>query len=292
MIPEDGSSRIVRPLPETLIMSTCDRVARPSVAHGDDPQAISSSRTRSAMTTSPSRDRIRAVAVRLTPTQLLGLLSASALLISLGAAIAFAEITESVLRGERATTIDAEINTWMASHRTAWATAVMKALTHLADPLTVAVITAVVAAMAWRRGRPRLAGFMIAATAITGLLVTTTKLVIARPRPATVDRLIAVSGASFPSGHAAQSVACYVALAILVMWTTRSKALSAVALGSAIVLALGIGASRVYLNVHWTSDVVAGWALAAAWITALTGVVLAWRTLERWRRRQADAAGT
>lgn len=235
---------------------------------------------------------MRAVAVRLTPTQLLGSLSASALLISLGAALAFAEITESVLRGERATTIDAEVSTWMADHRTAWATAVMTALTHLADPLTVVTLTAVISAIAWRRGRPRLAWFMIAATAVTGLLVTATKVIIARPRPATADRLITVSGAAFPSGHAAQSVACYVALAIIVIWTTRSRLVGAVALGSAIVVALGIGASRIYLNVHWTSDVVAGWALAAAWITALTGVVLAWRTFERWRHQQGGSGET
>lgn len=225
------------------------------------------------------------------PSSSTGLLVLSALVLSacsLALAVLVAEITESVLRGERATTVDATVHELVAEHRTAWVTDTMGVLTHLADPAVVVLVTAVVALLAWNRHRPRLAAFMVAATAVTGLLVTATKVIVARPRPATADQLITVAGAAFPSGHAAQSLACYVAVALVAARMTRSRSLGGAAVAGALVLAFVVGASRVYLGVHWTSDVVAGWALAAGWLAALVALLLVRRALDR---RDRGAAG-
>ena len=205
--------------------------------------------------------------------QALGVLAGVAAVVALVAGYAFVEVAESVLRGQRAVTVDARVNTWMSEHRTETATDVMRILTRLADPLVVVVVTLAVAALMLRRGRPRLAVFMVAATALTGLFVSVVKLAVGRPRPATADQLISVTGASFPSGHAAQSVACYLAIAVIVVWTTSSRRIGVLAVVVAGLLAVTIGGSRVYLGVHWTSDVVAGWALA---LSCVIGLVAAW----------------
>jgi len=215
------------------------------------------------------------------------LLAAVAAVVALFAGLAVVEVAESVLRGERATTIDARVNTWMGDHRTDVATELMRLATQLANPLVVVAVTVCVAALMVRRGRPRLAVFMVAATALTGLFVSIVKLVVGRPRPATADQLVSVTGASFPSGHAAQSVACYLAIAVIVVWTTSSRAVGVVAIVLAALAAMTVGGSRVYLGVHWTSDVVAGWALALACVTGLTA---AWVGVVALRRRPADRA--
>jgi len=114
----------------------------------------------------------------------------------------------------------------------------------------------------------RTAAFVLAATtggmALGGLL----KLIYSRPRPALVPHLVDVTSSSFPSGHATDSALVYLTLATLLARAVPDRVLRIYLIGLAMVLTLLIGASRVYLGVHWPSDVVAGWALGAAWALA------------------------
>ena len=116
--------------------------------------------------------------------------------------------------------------------------------------------------------RPRTALFVFAGTAGGMVLAGLLKLVYARPRPDLVPHLVDVTSTSFPSGHATDSAIVYLTLATLLARTIPERALRVYLIGVAILLSLLIGVSRVYLGVHWPSDVVAGWTIGAAWALA------------------------
>ena len=99
------------------------------------------------------------------------------------------------------------------------------------------------------------------------------KLVFRRPRPDVVPHLLgSVESWSFPSGHALDSAAVYLAAALAVGRLGAGGALRRWAIGFALVLAFLVGGSRVFLGVHYPSDVVAGWTIGLAWIAVCSRV--------------------
>ena len=80
--------------------------------------------------------------------------------------------------------------------------------------------------------------------------------------------------ASFPSGHAMMSAVAYLTLAILLARIDPSRRVKALALTIGVAMTLLVGASRIYLGVHWPSDVVAGWCMGAAWASLCWFVAL------------------
>jgi undecaprenyl-diphosphatase len=118
-------------------------------------------------------------------------------------------------------------------------------------------------AKAWRP-----AIFTLAASG-GGLLVSSLlKYVVDRPRPDLVPHGNLIYTTSFPSGHSMMSAVVYLTLAALVARLMTKKRLKGYALGIAMTLTLLVGVSRIYLGVHWPSDVLAGWAAGAAWASA------------------------
>ena len=97
------------------------------------------------------------------------------------------------------------------------------------------------------------------------LLSQTLKQYYARPRPDLVAHLDTVHTASFPSGHALVTTVAYLTLAAIVVGYLETRRARAYVLAVAVLVAVMVGVSRVYLGVHWPSDVAAGWALGAAW---------------------------
>jgi undecaprenyl-diphosphatase len=86
-----------------------------------------------------------------------------------------------------------------------------------------------------------------------------------RARPDLVPHGTYVYSASFPSGHSALAAATYLILAMLVASLETRRRTKALAYGLAVALLVAVGVSRVYLGVHWPSDVLAGWCLGATW---------------------------
>lgn len=112
------------------------------------------------------------------------------------------------------------------------------------------------------------AGLVFAATVSGSLAVDLAKHVVARPRPDVVPHLVEVTSLSFPSGHSANSAIVYLTLATLLTQVIPNEALRRYVIGVAVVLVTAIGISRVYLGVHWPSDVLAGWSFGTLWALA------------------------
>ena len=198
-----------------------------------------------------------------------------ALLVITGAFLAslavVAKLADSVTERGQVVRVDQVVVDFALHHRVGWISQTARVVTLMGSVwLTTAIV--LVAAMALVLSGRRLdALFVVLSSGGTALLVFVTKAMIGRQRPAAPHRLVAAAGAAFPSGHAAQSVACYGALAIIAVAGSRSTGRRVVVASAAAVIAIAVGASRVYLGVHWPSDVLSGWLLAVGWLLALVG---------------------
>ena len=146
-----------------------------------------------------------------------------------------------------------------------WFEEAMRDITALGSAPTLIIAVLAVAgflalAKAWRP-----AIFTLLASGGGLLLSSLLKYTIDRPRPDLVPHGNLIYTSSFPSGHSMMSAVVYLTLAALVTRLIERKRLKGYALAVAMILTLLIGVSRIYLGVHWPSDVLAGWAAGAAW---------------------------
>lgn len=129
--------------------------------------------------------------------------------------------------------------------------------------LTLATIMAAGYLIAARRAAA--AVFLILTVSGGAILADLLKSQFLRPRPDLVPHLAPVSSASFPSAHAMNSAVVYLTLAAVLARTHIERRLRRYIVGAAILLVLLIGCSRIWLGVHWPSDVLAGWLVGGAW---------------------------
>lgn len=146
-----------------------------------------------------------------------------------------------------------------------WLEEAVRDVTALGSTLVLTFITIVVLGFLVIDRRRGMALYVLIAIAGGALLSTLAKTLFARPRPELVAHLVDVTSYSFPSGHALASAVTYLTLGVLLASTQSRKRMKAYFIGVAITIMVLVGASRVYLGVHWPTDVVAGWALGAAW---------------------------
>jgi membrane-associated phospholipid phosphatase len=211
---------------------------------------------------------------RLRPGGALGLSLTVTILALASAGWAFGALLQDVLGNDETALLDRPIETFIVTHREAWLTHLMRAITDL-GAAALLIPLAVGAGLLWRWRARTWRPLLLLASAY--LLQITVKQLTHRPRPPATLALDFFSGYAFPSGHATNAAAVYGMLAALLAAATPRWSGKVAVWALAVGLVAFIGLSRVYLGGHWLTDVLGGFALGAAWLFAL---LTAPRTIE------------
>ena len=215
--------------------------------------------------------------------RLLQFLREWAVIVVLGvlALLGTAKIGEDVFAHE-STGFDAAVQRWVLAHHNPVLDRLFLFATLAGGPVPISILSLIAAAYLWYRNERRIAAGVLIAPAVAVALFSVTKRVYARARPAGLGGIVP-SSYSFPSGHATAATAVCCTLAY-VFW--REGLLGRrTAILVAVLAPLLIGFSRVYLNVHWATDVLGGWS-AGLLIAVLSSLLY-----NRQQRRPEPTAG-
>lgn len=157
----------------------------------------------------------------------------------------------------------------------AWLQEAARDLTSLGSNIVLGIITFSVVGFLFLAGKPAVAWLMLIAVVGGVVLNNLLKFVFARPRPDFVIHAARVFTTSFPSGHATVSAIAYLTIGALLARTEPSFAISFYFMSLAVVLTVLIGVSRIYLGVHYPTDILGGWCIGAAWAMGCW-VLMAW----------------
>lgn len=207
-----------------------------------------------------------------------------AVVVGLGtlALVGVAKIGEDVFSKET-TGFDAAVQAWVLAHRHPLMQQLFVFITKVGGPVPMSVLSIAGAAYLWYRHDRRIAAAVIVAPVFAVTLFSVVKRIYARPRPAGLTGIVP-SSYSFPSGHATAAAAVFCTLAYVYWREGLIGRRTAIAV--AVLAPLLIGFSRVYLNVHWATDVLGGWS-AGLLIAVLSSVLY-----ERQRGRARGALET
>lgn len=227
-------------------------------------------------------ERVRSVVDKYDPTRRLGRPLSLTLAVLIGSAWIFFGMLQDVVNRDGLALRDPQLLQDFIAHRSLLITAIAKVATLLGTSVVVYVLliaTAVEVARRSRSLRPAVGVVLVLAGGqlLRGLTVASTH----RARPPHDLWLTSASGHSFPSGHTTTATIGYglIAWLLLRLMPSASRRRAATLMAGAIVLATAIGLSRVYLGVHWLSDVIGGWSLGVLWLSL---VVLGVQVLRRF----------
>jgi membrane-associated phospholipid phosphatase len=181
------------------------------------------------------------------------------------------------------TTVDSSVLAFMIDHRTAPLTVTLTVITNAGSPFAMTMASLVTGA--WLAARRAWSHLALVAAVGTGALVIvpSTKNLIGRIRPPTTDQVVILTNHAFPSGHALGSFAVIGVITAVALARLSSHRARAAVATAATVFVLSVGISRLYLGVHWTTDVLGGWLLGGTWLALCL-------TAHALLTRQADAA--
>ncbi len=232
---------------------------------------------------------------RLSPGGVFGLELTAGLLMVLAAGWMFGELLDAVLEGGGLAGVDRPTLRFLAGHRAPWLTTLMRAVTRFGSPVGVSLIVALVTAVVVWRGR-RWAALIVAAVVLVGgeLIETSVKALVGRARPPLELAVpgVAASSSAFPSGHATLAAAGFGVLAVLLgrscaRWARRVAVWTVAALAVA-----AVGFSRMYLGLHWLTDVLAAWLLGVGWLALVVTAAGVWDRGRRGRSTGKSPAST
>jgi undecaprenyl-diphosphatase len=202
---------------------------------------------------------------------------------------AFAELADGVVEGE-SRRFDRAVLLWIHSHSPEWLDGPMRLVTALGYYQVVVPILAAIVLVFYLKGW-RLSALLLLVSTVGGSLLTTVlKAVFGRARPELFDSGYTASFYSFPSGHATVAVGFYGALTLILAYRLRGFARWAVATGG-VSLVLLIGFSRLYLGVHYPTDVLAGFLAAPLWVICVGAVYVVWLSVRGLRAAESRSRG-
>lgn len=155
-----------------------------------------------------------------------------------------------------------------------WFEEMVRDVTALGSTFTLTFAVVVVALYLLIRDQGQKAAFLVAAVCLGSLVNTLLKLGFARPRPDIVAHGMHVTTQSFPSGHSANSAIVYLMLGMMLARVEESYAAKVYIFAVCALISFLVGLSRIYLGVHWPTDVMAGWAVGAGWVLVCWYVLL------------------
>jgi membrane-associated phospholipid phosphatase len=197
-----------------------------------------------------------------------GLPLLGALLVLAGSLWAFGWIVDEQIR-QGDTSNDERLAEWLHGRATDPFNDVFRAITTLGNFTTLVVVTVIAVTVFWRRRERTDAVFVLFAFLGAQVLSSAMKLGFRRERPFFPDPLATESSFSFPSGHALISLAVYGSIALVLARRLPRRVDRMLLYAATGLLILAIGFSRLYLGVHFLSDVLAGFAAGAAWLALL-----------------------
>jgi membrane-associated phospholipid phosphatase len=197
------------------------------------------------------------------------------------AAMVFADIAERLGDGASMSLLDEALSLSIGQHVSLATLRVFHVLTRLGDAWLLTLLALAVAMALWWRGRGALALGWLLALGGNALLIPLLKRIFERVRPVHDHGLVSEMGFSFPSGHTAGATVAYGMLAYVALRVLPGR-WHVPAVLAATAMAFTVGSSRVFLQVHFASDVLAGFAWGAAWLAVC---VLSVELSRRWRLR-------
>jgi membrane-associated phospholipid phosphatase len=214
---------------------------------------------------------------RLDPESLTGLALSLALLFVVCAGAVLGLLAFLVRTNARLNGIDRSVARWGDRHASALSTHALNGVTQLGSIYVVIGLSVVLGLVELRRTGGRwIVPFIVLVVAGEDAAATVIKEIVDRARPA-FNPAAATLGPSFPSGHTTTAAAFYAAAALL-LGRRRPRAARAALAGGAVAIAVAVAASRVFLDVHWLTDVIGGLALGWAWF-AICGIAFGGRLL-------------
>jgi undecaprenyl-diphosphatase len=216
------------------------------------------------------------------------ILLAAGVALTLLAGDAFEDLAELVQQESPALQkLDRDAHLWAVSQRTAGTTLFFTLFTTAGGPTFLIVALGIIAVLLSFKGRFRWAAYLVVTTGVGGLLVKVLKIYFQRARPDLAEALRQAHGYSFPSGHAMGSTLAAGALAYLALRSLDTWRAKAAALAAAVTFVAAVALSRVYLGVHWISDIGAGVAAGLVWVTFTTVAYETFRRIRHVRIRRA-----
>jgi membrane-associated phospholipid phosphatase len=226
----------------------------------------------------------RFVGRRFAPGEAAGLALTLGLAAVLALGVSFGQILDHVLDGEGVAMADHPVTRFLAEHREPWLITIATVITDMGSPVGATVLATVVGVTVARIRRSWLPlVVMVLGAGGIGLINMAVKRLVSRDRPSLSTAVVGEDGFSFPSGHTVGTTVVWLLSAWMIGcwviggWSSGRRAGRTTVWTAALLMIIAVGTTRVFLGVHYPSDVLAAWVLGGAWAVTVALVANVWQ---------------